>query len=264
MKHLILILVATLSSNLAFAANDSEASLACWDAKSPSGSRPVMKLTAHYNSKSKVQGAVIEDIRFPNDDERYEYLPRKISEMFVGHKVTNPRSVYLENYEYEIMRGLRLILTADVSVNGLINGDVDKRKNGHDAVLDIDRDIHKKWSGGNYYIRLRCKQEQTDIAEVAGQSRREILPNTSLAPNNFYAQSVRDLNEIMDLDVLKEHPESIIESLREGEATDHTGQHGRAIFVRLIEPFSKINKGVCYTFMNDGAWQVVFKDTACD
>lgn len=150
------VFVALLAAGPAFAVNDAEVNLVCWDAKSERGSKPMMKFTAHYNSKSP-QGATLAEIQFPSDDEAYEYLPRAIRDIFHGAEITTRRSPYYGNYEYELMDGLRFVLTKNVSPDAIEQADVDGRGRGHAGVLDIDQKIHKKWSGGNYYIRVRCR-----------------------------------------------------------------------------------------------------------
>jgi hypothetical protein len=51
---------------------------------------------------------------------------------------------------------LRLILTPDISDQGLKKADVDGRRESHAAVLQIAQQMHRNWSGGAIYVRFRC------------------------------------------------------------------------------------------------------------
>lgn len=157
-----LILVTTLICSSALAVNDAQVDLACFDVHSLV-TEPTMTLTAHYNSRTP-EGANIVDVRFPRDTEAYEYLPRVIRGIFGGQKIEKNRSPYKGNFDYDLMgrdqfgnTQLRLVLTADLSPNGLRSADVDKRGRGHAAVLIISSQVHKKWSGGDFYIRMTCR-----------------------------------------------------------------------------------------------------------
>lgn len=154
-----LVLLSMLIASPAFAFNDAVVNLVCWDAKSKTGSAPVMKVKAHYDSKNPADGATVTDVRFPNNTDEYEYLPRVVRGIFQPKDISDARSPYKGNYDYELMDTLRLVLTKDVSPEGLKTADVDGRGKGHVGVLDIDQDLHRKWSGGNFYIRMRCKAE---------------------------------------------------------------------------------------------------------
>jgi hypothetical protein len=156
MKHILLLLTA-FSAAPAFAVNNAKVDLVCWDAKSAFGSKPVMALTAHYNRQNP-EGATISDVTFPSDDADYEYLPRAIREIFQGEEVTTSRSPYVGNYSYDLQDGIRLVLVKDVSPSTLKEADVDGRGRGHAAILDVASKVHKKWSGGSFYIRMRCRE----------------------------------------------------------------------------------------------------------
>lgn len=150
-------LALVLAASPAFAVNNAKMDIACWDVKSERGSKPVITFTAHYNAQER-DGATIKDIVFPNQDAEYEYFPRAIRKIEHGVKITKERSPYKGNHEYDLQDGIRLILAADVT--DLENADVDGRGRGHGAVLDIDQSVHKKWSGGNFYIRMRCRESR--------------------------------------------------------------------------------------------------------
>lgn len=147
-----------LSSSAAFAVNDSGAKLTCYDTNREGSKNPIMTLSVRYNSKKLTDGATLSgDVRFPNNEERYGYLPRVIRGYKPSNKITTNRSPYKGNYDYMLAKGIRLILSADVSPRGIANADVDGRREQHAAILDVESQVHGLWSGGSVYLRMRCE-----------------------------------------------------------------------------------------------------------
>jgi len=153
----ILVLAAVFFAVPAVAANNTNVNIACWDVKSVSGSRPLLTMAAQYNAQ-RPEGASLLDITFFNSDAEYQYLPATVGDILFGREVTSTRNPHVGNYSYQLLDGLRLFFTKDVSPAGLRDADVDGRGQGHAAVLEIEPSVHKKISGGTQSIRMHCRE----------------------------------------------------------------------------------------------------------
>ena len=155
MKILILTLLSIFSFANAQVRPNNPVKIACWDVKSASGSKPLMLIDA-LDRTGHIRKIVFNDL-----GEDYSYLPRTRTEVWGPTKITNERSPYKGANDYSVIpQLLRLVMTPELNYEGLKNANVDGRGRGHAAVLDIDRNLHQKWSGGNFYIRLRCRLAQ--------------------------------------------------------------------------------------------------------
>lgn len=129
--------------------------LKCWDVKAVNSTEPLMIVDMPNEH-------LVKSVTFNvSPSSVYQYLPRNLgangNQIYYGSKIENRRSPYFGNMEYMLLEGsLRLVLTPDTSDLGLKMADVDGRKEGHAAILQIAQQMHRNWSGGDIYVRFRC------------------------------------------------------------------------------------------------------------
>jgi len=82
---------------------------------------------------------------------------------------------------------------------------------------------------------------------------------SSHASADYFADSKKDLQEILANPVFARYGAFTIGRIRQGEI----GQ-AQAYFIRLVRPLSPVEKGVCLEFVNPGKWELKDHPFACD